>query len=82
MFHFAIPRPRSGRALLRADAEALTVSSRSPVEKVVKLLRDMQATLIAEGKEDEKLYEKLSCWCESGNDSSAERTFWHDAAHA
>ena len=67
MFHFAIPRPRSGRALLRADAEALTASSRSPVEKVVKLLRDMQATLIAEGKEDEKLYEKLSCWCETGN---------------
>merc|ERR1719224_367327 len=58
---------RTGRALLRADAEALSATSRSPVEKVVKLLRDMQATLNAEAKEDEKLYEKLSCWCESGN---------------
>ena len=26
------------------------------------LLRDMQATLEAEAKEDAKLYEKLTCW--------------------
>merc|ERR1719224_38579 len=44
---------RTGRALLRADAEALSASSRSPVEKVVKLLRDMQATLNVDAAEAE-----------------------------
>jgi hypothetical protein len=47
------------------------LSSRSPVEKVVALLRDMQATLEAEAKEDAKLYEKLTCWCKQGDSSKS-----------
>merc|ERR1719301_129716 len=36
-----------------------------PVTKVVNLLKDMQAQLEKEAAEDEDLYDKLVCWCET-----------------
>jgi len=39
----------------------------SPVQKVVKLLTDMQTTLKAEAKAEQDNYEKLACWCETNN---------------
>jgi hypothetical protein len=39
----------------------------TPVTRVVTLLKDMSKTLQAEADEDEKLYEKLKCWCESNS---------------
>merc|ERR1719298_102079 len=36
-----------------------------PISKVVKLLKDMKATLEKEKAEDEELFEKMSCWCET-----------------
>jgi len=39
----------------------------SPVEKVVKLLTDMQKNLKDEAKAEEEQFEKLSCWCETNN---------------
>mmetsp|Transcript_87133 Transcript_87133/g.230708 ORF Transcript_87133/g.230708 Transcript_87133/m.230708 type:complete len:763 (+) Transcript_87133:65-2353(+) len=39
----------------------------TPVTRVVGLLKDMSKTLQAEADEDEKLYEKLKCWCESNS---------------
>merc|ERR1719439_126292 len=36
-----------------------------PVTKVVNLLKDMQAQLEKEAAEDEELYDKLVCWCET-----------------
>jgi hypothetical protein len=56
---------RTGRSALLSGANIDL--SRSPVEKVTKLLRDMQTTLTEEAKEDAKLYKQLTCWCESGN---------------
>jgi len=36
---------------------------RSPVSKVVTLLRDMQQELEKEAEEDAEIYEKMDCWC-------------------
>lgn len=35
----------------------------SPVEKVVKLLTDLQEKIKADGANEQSLYEKYSCWC-------------------
>jgi len=44
---------------------ALDADSR-PVSKVRTLLSDMVETLEKEAKEDEDVYEEMSCWCETG----------------
>jgi len=46
--------------LLLAVASAELVT---PIEKVTRLLEDMKATLETEQKEDDELYDQLSCWC-------------------
>merc|ERR1719281_249165 len=53
--------------LLVAGASALRmdVGKERPVTKVVNLLKDMQAQLEKEAAEDEELYDKLVCWCET-----------------
>lgn len=38
----------------------------TPVTRVVGLLEDMKATLGKEMQEDEDLYDKMTCWCNSG----------------
>jgi hypothetical protein len=38
----------------------------TPVTRVVNLLKEMQTTLKTEMDEDEELYEKLECWCNTG----------------
>jgi len=38
----------------------------TPVTRVVNLLKEMQNTLKTEMEEDEELYEKLECWCNTG----------------
>jgi len=38
-----------------------------PVTKVINLLKDMQAQLEKEQKEDEEVYEKVACWCETND---------------
>merc|ERR1719409_614458 len=38
-----------------------------PVTKVINLLKDMSAQLEKEGKEDEEVYEKIACWCETND---------------
>jgi len=68
-------------ALLAATATALefevqTVSSlhfdvaaakNRPVSKVITLLKDMQKQLEKEAEEDEEIYEKMACWCETND---------------
>jgi len=39
----------------------------NPVTGVVELLKEMQANLEKEAKEDEDIYEKLACWCETND---------------
>jgi hypothetical protein len=51
---------------LKQDAAALDADSKEyPVTKVVNLLKDMQETLKEEMDADEKVYQKLACWCET-----------------
>merc|ERR1719231_1130455 len=38
-----------------------------PVTKVVNLLKDMLEQMEKEAEEDEEIYEKLVCWCETGD---------------
>merc|ERR1711904_593256 len=38
-----------------------------PVSKVITLLKDMQKQLQQEAEEDEEIYEKMACWCETND---------------
>merc|ERR1719146_424951 len=38
-----------------------------PVTKGVNLLKDMQKQLQKEAEEDEEVYDKMACWCETGD---------------
>jgi hypothetical protein len=40
--------------------------STTPVTRVVNLLKEMQGTLQTEMQEDEELFEKMECWCNTG----------------
>merc|ERR1719321_2124466 len=37
-----------------------------PIAKVVKMLKDMTATLQKEADTDAEMYEQMACWCETG----------------
>jgi len=60
-----------GGSLLQAWGRELdktaTGSNDTPVTRVVKLLKEMSATLKKEQEEDEALYDKLACWCNNNN---------------
>jgi len=49
---------------LSFDAEG---AKNRPVTKVITLLKDMQKQLEKEGEEDEEIYEKMACWCETND---------------
>merc|ERR1719324_1947929 len=51
-----------------------------PVTKVVNLLKDMKAQLEKEAEEDEEIYEKLACWCET-NDKEKTKAIADAEAH-
>jgi peptidoglycan hydrolase CwlO-like protein len=38
-----------------------------PVTKVITLLKDMQKQLEKEAADDEEIYDKMSCWCETND---------------
>jgi len=49
------------------ELEATTgKASTTPVTRVVNLLKEMQGTLKTEMDEDEELFEKMECWCNTG----------------
>merc|ERR1719378_740312 len=49
-------------SVLKFDAEA---AKNRPVTKVITLLKDMLKQLQKEAEEDEDIYDKLACWCET-----------------
>jgi len=51
-------------ATLSAD---LKNSKNRPVSKVITLLKDMLAQLEKEAAEDEEIYDKMACWCETND---------------
>jgi len=57
-------------ALILAAQASTTLSGEDknrPVTKVINLLKDMQAQLEKEQKEDEEVYERVACWCETND---------------
>jgi hypothetical protein len=51
-----------------------------PVSKVITLLKDMKKQLEKEAEEDEEIYEKLACWCET-NDKEKTKAIADAEAH-
>jgi len=51
-------------SLLSFDAEA---AKNRPVSKVITLLKDMLKQLEKEAEEDEEIYDKMACWCETND---------------
>jgi len=49
-----------------------TKAGSTPVTRVVNLLKEMQNTLKTEMEEDEALYEKMECWCNTGKYEKSE----------
>merc|ERR1719297_758348 len=49
---------------LSFDAEA---AKNRPVSKVITLLKDMLKQLEKEAEEDEEIYDKMACWCETND---------------
>merc|ERR1719345_69407 len=62
---------------LRFDVDA---AKERPVTKVVNLLKDMQKQLEKEAEEDEEIYEKMACWCET-NDKAKTKAIADAEAH-
>merc|ERR1719298_131516 len=52
------------RSSLTFDAAA---AKNRPVSKVITLLKDMMAQMEKEAEEDEEIYEKMACWCETND---------------
>jgi len=55
--------PAAGSSLTFDVAEA----KNRPVSKVITLLKDMLKQLEKEAEEDEEVYDKLACWCETND---------------
>merc|ERR1719343_545376 len=53
--------------LRSATSESLGNAKNRPVTKVITLLKDMLKQLEKEAAEDEEIYEKMACWCESND---------------
>jgi hypothetical protein len=54
----------SVKSSLHFDVDA---AKNRPVSKVITLLKDMQKQLETEAEEDEEIYEKMACWCETND---------------
>merc|ERR1719388_161923 len=52
------------KSSLSFDVEA---AKNRPVSKVITLLKDMMAQMEKEAEEDEEIYEKMACWCETND---------------
>jgi len=55
------------RALILKEAVADDAWKERPVTKVVHLLKDMQTQIQQEAGEDEEMFDKLACWCETND---------------
>merc|ERR1740117_1819710 len=49
------------------ESEMAGVKKERPVTKVVNLLKDMLKQLEKEASEDEDIYNKMACWCETND---------------
>merc|ERR1719258_572029 len=51
-------------ALFGAAHGAVQRTHDTPVTKVVELINEMKAKIEADGKAEQKVYDKFACWCE------------------
>merc|ERR1719162_278049 len=70
-------RPHTGTSMLSFDA---TAAKNRPVSKVITLLKDMLKQLEVDAEEDDKIYDKMACWCET-NDKSKTKAIADAEAH-
>jgi len=61
---FAVALLCSGVSSISFDAMA---AKNRPVSKVITLLKDMLKQMEKEGEEDEEIYDKVACWCETND---------------
>ena len=61
-FSFAAVTAVSARAVSQAFEEELKLT---PVQRVTKLLKEMQSQLAADSAKDEEMAGKLACWCKT-----------------
>jgi predicted nucleic acid-binding Zn-ribbon protein len=52
-------------AVLGFLAMASASETRNPVGKVVELIKELQSKITADGKAEQKIYDKYACWCEN-----------------
>jgi len=61
----------SAEKFLTAESSVLTFDEEAaknrPVSKVITLLKDMLKQLEKEAEEDEEIYDKMACWCETND---------------
>merc|ERR1719335_24961 len=55
---------RAATSLLLLASVASAEVEQSPVTKVVELIQDLKAKILADGKAEQKTYDKFACWCE------------------
>merc|ERR1719478_652815 len=48
-------------------SQDLSDAKNRPVSKVITLLKDMLSQLEKEAEEDEAIYDKMACWCETND---------------
>merc|ERR1719473_143650 len=51
---------------------ALVNPKMNPVTKVVRLLEEMKKTMEKEAEEDQEMYDKMGCWCETNEKEKTE----------
>merc|ERR1719446_1717660 len=63
--------PSAGSVVVGAGSSALQFDAAGaknrPVTKVITLLKDMLKQLEKEAEEDEEIYDKMACWCETND---------------
>jgi len=50
-----------------AAQDAIGAGKETPIQRVVKLLEEMKGQLESEMAAEQKLYDKMVCWCQTGN---------------
>jgi chromosome segregation ATPase len=56
----------SASASASAAADPIPADNNRPVTKVINLCKDMLTQLEKEAEEDQEVYDKIACWCETG----------------
>merc|ERR1711976_297389 len=62
-----VPNLSGGVKIDSATSLSVDNMKNRPVTKVITLLKDMLKQLEKEASEDEEIYEKMACWCETND---------------